>query len=64
MIKYILSLVLFVSPAFALKPFVKSADIINNDGQKIGTIQLVQGTEGVVINLKVEGLPELLKTNI
>ena len=34
-----------------------SADIINNAGKKIGEVKLTQGTEGVVVNIKAQGLP-------
>lgn len=36
---------------------VIDADIINNSGKKIGTVKLTQGTEGIVVNIKAQGLP-------
>ena len=36
---------------------VVSADIINNAGKKIGKVKLTPGTQGVVVNIKAQGLP-------
>jgi superoxide dismutase, Cu-Zn family len=36
---------------------VISTDIINNAGKKIGVVKLIQGTEGVLVNIKAQELP-------
>lgn len=36
---------------------VINADIVNNEGKKIGNVTLTQGTEGVVVNVKADNLP-------
>lgn len=51
--KYLIAILLFASSSFALEPF----SIINNKGEKIGTIKLRQGTEGILINIKAKDLP-------
>ena len=39
------------------EPAQTQTDVLNNDGDVIGQLALAQGTKGVVINLKVKGLP-------
>lgn len=33
------------------------SDIVNTQGQSVGTLTMMQGTEGVIINIKAEHLP-------
>ena len=45
-----------LSPACA-KPRLLSTDMINNSGKVVGKLKLTQGTKGVLVNIKAQGLP-------
>lgn len=47
----------FLSPVFADQHDSVTETIVNNSGQSIGEVFITQGTEGVLINIKVTGLP-------
>ncbi len=50
------SLALMAAPAYADGLLVE-ADLIDNDGKAIGTVQVEQGHKGVLVNLKAKDLP-------
>jgi superoxide dismutase, Cu-Zn family len=52
----LVALALIASPAQA-DTLITQADLINNNGKAIGTVQVEQGHKGVLVNLKAKDLP-------
>ena len=46
-----------IAAAAPEKRKVVEAQVINNQGEQIGTLKLTQGTKGVLINIKLSSLP-------
>ena len=56
MFVFCLMIALLAAPAHAERK-IKKSKIVGNDGKQIGTLELTEGTKGVIIGIKVAGLP-------